>query len=245
MLAHKNMPIKSENGFALIAALMVLVMMFVLAMALVYKVNTSVKSSSNWQNSQQSFIAAEAGIQAAYRYIKTQLDANAVILNTQDVYGEDGFNDEGFPLNGCLDYHPKQTTAVDSKLKSLTNDGSLQTSAPFEDAKFYYWFPVTINGNNLDDNNCDSPENFQSLWCEMDLENASITDDLNDSFKKYGYSYFITSLGNFESISGKKGEELSSSSNQSQKKDYFFKIISCGIGPNARNTIETISNFEK
>ena len=235
----------SENGFALIAALMVLVMMFVLAMALVYKVNTSVKSSSNWQNSQQSFIAAEAGIQAANRYIKTQLDANAIILNSLNVYGENGFNDQGFPLNGCLDYHPKQTTAADSKLKSLTNDGSLQTSAPFEDAKFYYWFPETINGNTIEDQNCNAPENYQSLWCEMDLENATIADPLNNSFRNYGYSYFITSLGNFESISGKKGEELSSSSNQSGKKDYFFKIISCGIGPNARNTIETISNFEK
>ena len=208
----------SEKGFALIAALMVLVMMFVLAMALVYKVNTSVKSSSNWQNSQQSFIAAEAGIQAANRYIKTQLDANAIILNSLNVYGENGFNDQGFPLNGCLDYHPKQTTAADSKLKSLTNDGSLQTSAPFEDAKFYYWFPETINGNTIEDQNCNAPENYQSLWCEMDLENATITDPLNNSFRNYGYSYFITSLGNFESISGKKGEELSSSSNQSGKK---------------------------
>ena len=240
------MPNKSENGFALIAALMVLVMMFVLAMALVYKVNTSVKTSSNWQNSQQSFIAAEAGIQAANRYIKTQLDANSIILNSDEVYGQNGFSDSGFPLNGCLDYHPKQTNTVDGRLKSLTNDGSLQTSPPFEDAKFYYWFPETINGNGLyDTTDCDSPENYQSLWCEMDLENAIIDDPLNQTFKNYGYSYFITSLGNFESISGKKGEELSSSSNKSQKKDYFFKIIACGVGPNSRNTIETISNFEK
>ena len=240
------MSVKSENGFALIAALMVLIMMFILSMALVYKVNTSVKTSSNWQNSQQSFIAAEAGIQAANRYIKTQLDESSTILNSQPVYGESGFNDQGFPLNGCLDYHSKQTNTSNGKLKSLTNNGSLQTNSPFEDAQFYYWFPEKISGNTIIDNdNCDSPENYQSLWCEMDLDNATIVDPLNNSFKNYGFSYFITSLGNFESISGKKGEELSSSSNQSQKKDYFFKIIACGVGPNARNTIETISNFEK
>ena len=76
---------KPEKGFALIASLMVLTMMFVLAMALVYKVNTSVKTSSNWQSSQQSFLAAEAGIQAANRYIKDQLDANTAVLNNKEV----------------------------------------------------------------------------------------------------------------------------------------------------------------
>lgn len=249
---------KSEKGFALIASLMVLTMMFVLAMALVYKVNTSVKTSSNWQSSQQSFLAAEAGIQAANRYIKDALDANTAVLNNQAVYGQPGFSDEGYPLNGCLDYHPKQTNATDGKLKSLTNDGSLDTTAPFEDATFLYWYPETINGsvlNKADDHSCTNPENFQSLYCEMDLDNSLIDDDLNKSFHRYGYSYFINFLGNFEAISKKKGEELTSSSNTSKKKDYFFKIVSCGIGTNprniitietiSRNTIETISNVEK
>ena len=157
---------KSEKGFALIASLMVLTMMFVLAMALVYKVNTSVKTSSNWQSSQQSFLAAEAGIQAANRYIKDALDTNTAVLNNQAVYGQPGFSDEGYPLNGCLDYHPKQTNATDGKLKSLTNDGSLDTTAPFEDATFLYWYPETINGsvlNKADDHSCTNPENFQSL----------------------------------------------------------------------------------
>ena len=249
---------KSEKGFALIASLMVLTMMFVLAMALVYKVNTSVKTSSNWQSSQQSFLAAEAGIQAANRYIKDQLDANTAVLNNKEVYNKPGFSSEGYPLNGCLDYHPKQTNSPTGKLKSLTNDGSLDTTPPFEDATFFYWYPEIITSNilkNKDDHSCTAPENFQSLHCEMDLDNSLIDDDLDASFHRYGYSYFINFLGNFEAISKKKGEELTSSSNTSKKKDYFFKIVSCGVGTNprniitietiSRNTIETISNVEK
>ncbi len=91
-----------EKGFALIASLMVLVLMFVLAMALVYKVNTSVKTSSNWQNSQQSFVAAEAGIQASKRYVQDQIDANASISNSQTATTLIGFDNDGYPANGCL-----------------------------------------------------------------------------------------------------------------------------------------------
>ena len=79
----------------------------------------------------------------------------------------------------------------------------------------------------------------------MDIDNATLDDPLNSIYQNYGYSYFIVFLGNWESISKKIGEELSSSSNLSQKKDYFYRVISCGVGPNARNTIESIFAVEK
>ena len=236
-----------EKGFALIASLMVLVLMFVLAMALVYKVNTSVKTSSNWQNSQQSFIAAEAGIQAAKRYVQDQIDAGASISNTHTATVLTGFDNNGYPANGCLNYHPTQQGTRPGKLKSLTVEGALENVPPWTDLLLYHYFPSTISGSGIvNPTSCNSPpENYFSLHCEMDIDNATLDDPLNSIYQNYGYSYFIVFLGNWENISKKIGEELSSSSNLSQKKDYFYKVVSCGVGPNARNTIESIFAVEK
>ena len=237
---------KSEKGFALIASLLVLVLMFVLAMALVYKVNTSVKSSSNWQNSQQSFAAAEAGVEAAKRYVQSALEANTSMINSINPFNETNFSN-GFPPNGCLDYNERRPNG---DLKSLTIEGAAE-NPPVTEARLLYYFPETINGiqipdieNDADCNN--TAENFYSLYCDMEIEDSNVNDaNLNNTYKDYGYSYFITFLGNWSTISKKKGEELASSSNQFTEKDYFFRVISCGIGPNARNTIETIFSVEK
>jgi len=233
----------SEKGFALIASLMVLVLMFVMAMALVYKVNTSVKSSSNWQNSQQSFAAAEAGVQAAKRYVQDQLENNISMINTILPYNE--FSPNGFPTNNCLNYNEKRP---DGKLKSLTIEGVAENPPTNTiDAEFLYYFPETISGTNIvNAKSCSAdPENYESLYCDMEIANTAVTDTLNDTYANFGYSYFIVFLGNWSTISKKRGEELASSSNQFKEKDYFFKVISCGVGPNSRNTIETIFSVEK
>ena len=251
MLNNRN---NREDGFALIASLMVLVLMFVLAMALVFKVNTAVKTSSNWQFGQQSFMAAEAGLQAAKRYIENQLNNNVSVANNTTAIGATGFDaTNGSPLNGCLDYHPTRSGSKPGILKSLTVSGSAETTAPWTPLTLYHHFPTKINARTITQpEDCDDPENYYSLFCDMDLDNAAVrdaqlsgADNLNETYKNYGYSYFSIFLGNWENISKKRGEELTSSSNQKKKKDYFFKVVSCGIGPESRNTVETIFGVEK
>ena len=71
---------KSEQGFALALALLMMVVMSLMGTSLVYLSSTDHKSNTDKDTNQQTFYAAETGIAQAKRYLEEQSDAGTLTL---------------------------------------------------------------------------------------------------------------------------------------------------------------------
>ena len=71
---------KSEQGFAIALALLMMIVMSLMGTSLVYLASSDHKSNTDKDIDQQTFYAAETGIAQAQRYLVTQSDAGTLTL---------------------------------------------------------------------------------------------------------------------------------------------------------------------
>ena len=212
-----------QKGFALVISLLLLLMMTVMGITMVARSNLNTNMSVEYDKSEHIFIAAEAGIEHARRYLESMSAKNQYPGNIKGPLNKT-------PANRCLaDYKDGQGSPYDTLGK--------------DSGKYAYTFPPQqTNGEILDTqiscrnlNSGQKDINFRRMDCEFDLDNDS-TSNQNEKnfFKTFGFSYYIFYEGESSSAGGSSssgaGTVGTSTQYAASKQDssYYYKVISCG-----------------
>ena len=213
---------KTKKGFALVISLLLLLMMTMMGITMISRSNLNTNMSVEYDRSEHIFIAAEAGIEHARRYLEFKSKNNIYPANVSGPITK-------VPKNRCLaDYKD----GINKPFDTLGKD----------DGKYAYVFPEKQTGisvdmlkkcSNIDKQKLD--ENFRRMDCEFDLANDSKTNsEEKNFFKTFGFSYYILYEGESSSAgsSSSTGAGVVGSSTQyaasSQNSSYYYTIISCG-----------------
>jgi len=235
---------KNHKGFALVISLLLLLMMTVMGITMVARSNLNTNMSVEYDKSEHIFVAAEAGIEHARRYLENLSSKNQYPGNTIGPLTKT-------PSNRCLaDYKDGQGSAYDTLGK--------------DSGKYAYTFPPQqTNGEVLntstscrDLNSGQKDKNFRRMDCEFDLDNDS-TSNQNERnyFKTFGFSYYIFYEGESSSAgsSGSSGAGTVGTSTQyaasKQDTSYYYQVISCGAsfdwdGKSQNATLKQIQTLE-
>lgn len=84
-MTSRNLPSGRESGFALIVALMALMLLTFLGLTLSATTSTELQISNNYRYSQQALYNAEAGLEAARVILRTQGDGQLVLPEARTV----------------------------------------------------------------------------------------------------------------------------------------------------------------
>lgn len=131
----------NQQGFVLVVALVVLLMQSVLMGALMYRSGTEMKLSTQWEDSQDAFSAAEIGVEEGQRFLLTEFGQRREPTATVAV-----------PTNGCAD-RIALATHLGNGLRLARNPGqpvSLSTVNAQDSMAnlFYQYFVAPIDPQN-------------------------------------------------------------------------------------------------
>ena len=74
----KKIKNKHEEGFVLVVSLLILAVSIAIGGGTVYNATKQVVQSKNWERSQQALYAAEAGAEAAKKWLQAKYDADNI-----------------------------------------------------------------------------------------------------------------------------------------------------------------------
>ena len=240
-MIHMN---KTQRGFALVISLLLLLMMTVMGITMIARSNLNTNMSVEYDKSEHIFIAAEAGIEHARRYLENMSSKNQYPGNNKGPL-------TATPANRCLaDYKDGQGSPYDTLGK--------------DSGKYAYTFPAQqTNGVVLNTqmscknlNSGQNDKNFRRMDCEFDLDNdATSNQNERNFFKTFGFSYYIFYEGESSTAggSGSSGVGTVGTSSQyaasKQNSAYYYQVISCGAsfawdGKSQNATLKQIQSLE-
>ena len=123
----KKIKNKHEEGFVLVVSLLVLAVSVAIGGGTVYNATRQVVQSKNWERSQQALYVAEAGAEAAKKWLQVQYDKKRIIspsVKPEKITCYEHFTDKNPYIVESKD--PLQPTGKDVKnIKYfLTDDGT-------------------------------------------------------------------------------------------------------------------------
>ena len=217
----------SQKGFALVTALLVLLMMTIMGIAMVNRSTLNTNMSLEYDHSSHVLFAAEAGIEHARRYLEQQTLQNLYPTNSLGPL-------TAVPGNNCLaDYQDGIGGSGGAQYNTLSKDAG----------KYAFRFPSSQSADVLnmstscsnENTNQNTNPNFRRMACELDLANDStVSSDETKFFKTFGFSYYILEEGQESSSASTSSAgtgEIGSSQSYSGSKTqttYYYRVISCG-----------------
>ena len=228
----------SQKGFALVTALLVLLMMTIMGIAMVNRSTLNTNMSLEYDRSSHVLFAAEAGIEHARRYLENQTSQNLYPTNSLGPL-------TAVPGNNCLaDYQDGIGGAGAGQFNTLSKDAG----------QYAFRFPPSQSSDTLNMNTSCSNENasqntnpnFRRMDCELDLANDSTISNAEiNFFKTFGFSYYIFEEGQESSSAATSSAgtgEIGSSQSYSGSKTqttYYYRVISCGAQVDWNGTAAT------
>ena len=219
---------KTHKGFALVTSLLLLLLMTVMGIAMTARSNLNTNMSIEYNRSEHVFLAAEAGIEHARRYLEHSSSQNNYPGNLLGPL-------TSIPANSCLADYQDGIGGASQQFDTLGKDNG----------RYAYRYPATITGQTMQtssrcmdiDANANLVQNFRRLDCELDLANdASSNADERRYFKTYGFSYFIfyegessSSASSSSTATGTVGTSTEYGASR-QDASYYYKVIACGAG---------------
>jgi hypothetical protein len=227
---------KTQKGFALVVSLLLLLMMTVMGVAMMARSNLNTNMSVEYDRSEHVFMAAEAGIEHARRYLENESGQNRYPANSKGPINS-------IPKNRCLaDYQD----GIGQQYDTLGKDSG----------KYAYRFPAIQTGDTVSAGQCNTfnssgDTNYRRMDCEFDLQNdsSSHADEIN-FFKRFGFSYYIfyegeaSAAGSSTSVgTGSVGTSTAYAAT-GKGTAYYYKVISCGASFDKNKKLKQIQSLE-